>query len=208
MAIKIDTLKVKDSNWNLYWDKIHLLQKKINSKFFIELQELATSKLSNTRKILPDILRATPHSSQLYKKSEALLLKMLKSETSPSVVASIGFANIDLRSLKLAKEMAQFANSKNSQVRFSVIRATDSFRSAEFLKILLAMTKDRSPMIREWAQFTIANTYVADKRMRIQMRLKLKAVFTKLSNDKNSAVRKVAKDILEKFYSDRTKNKN
>lgn len=198
----LSILKSRDKNWEQYWKKISRIEAGINASLLSSLVDLSFDRASTKRKIVPDVLRTVSRQSALYKKVEGLLLEMLKSEKSPSVISAIGFANIDLKSHRIAKEMINFSKHKNGQVRLSVIRATDNFRSDSYLKMLAFMAKDKSPLIRSWAQFTIANSYLTSGRSKIRSS-NLKKIFLKLSKDKSPKVRAEAKSILKEFYANK-----
>ncbi len=88
--------------------------------------------------------------------------EVLRVEVEPSVLRSIFVAFSHLGDERAIPVAADFVEHSDADVRHAVVLALSGHDADEAVAMLLALTKDRSPLVRDWATFGLGTQSEAD----------------------------------------------
>jgi hypothetical protein len=94
------------------------------------------------------------------KETVKLLFGMLEKEVNPKIIAFILFAighNNEKLTMPHISQIDKFKESKNSDIRFSLVMALLRCKHKGALNILIFLSEDTHSKVRDWATFSIGN---------------------------------------------------
>lgn len=147
---------------DVLWKSVRRLVADMNTEVFERTLRLVESPSSRERRLAADIFGQTL--KPLFKREQvAVLLRMIKTEETPDVIASILIAigHLGVAS-KAWKDIREFRNHKWAAVRHAFVFAILDYERKETVRMLMELTRDKNPEVRSWATFGLGSMYTAD----------------------------------------------
>lgn len=138
-----------------YWAAVAAVQKRDPEEVWRALQPLTSSPQAELRGLVPDVLRFLGGETQpLLEDSVVLLRQMLAAERSPTVLAAIGTAFVDLRHPAVVELLLPLTHHESPQVRsgalHGLLQALESV-----VPRLVELAADPDAEIRNWVFFAL-----------------------------------------------------
>lgn len=146
-----------------YREPIRFLHRRDPKEVFALVAPLATDPDTRLRSLVPEVLRFLGGRPQpLLTETVALFRKMLATEKSADVIASIGAAFVDLRDAAGAELMEPYAAHADHGVREVVAHALLTRPDERSIALWIAMTSDSSAEVRNAATFALGSEIAMD----------------------------------------------
>ncbi|MDR1890297.1 MAG: hypothetical protein LBQ81_13145 [Zoogloeaceae bacterium] len=152
------------------WEKIRILHKRPSDEVYARCVELAHSENTKERIIGIDVLaqlgaaigvKRKPYEKQALRLYFDLLDREQDTRTLYSILYAIGH-NYQGLTLAQIKKLAGYQTHKHSEVRHALVFALSCVDKKAAIDVLIALSRDRSDHIRDWATFSLGQQIETD----------------------------------------------
>lgn len=160
----IDRLLNNKSKKN-YWNYITELRKRKDKSVYQKAILFTQSK--NNKEIITGVnILAQFGSPRLYQKQTLSVYgNLLQSQKDKQVLSSILYAighNNEKLTVKQINQACRFASHKSALVRHSVVFALGGIEHPQAIGVLIELSKDKDPEVRDWATFSLGSRIETD----------------------------------------------
>ena len=154
---KIFDRLVNNKSKKTYWDNITELRKRVNDDVYNLAYKLSHSESDKKKIIGIDVLAQLGFDTR-YRQLETISLyfELLETKQSDNVLFSILFGishNNENLTKKQISKLIGFKDSKNSDIRFSLVSALSGVEHSMAIETLIELSNDSFSSIRNWATF-------------------------------------------------------
>ncbi|GHU11789.1 hypothetical protein AGMMS50225_18110 [Betaproteobacteria bacterium] len=149
------------------WEKVSALWRRPNDEVYSRCVELVHSAKVKERIIGIDVLAQLGGGRRPYgKQTLQLYFKLLEREEDVNAVAAIihaiGHHNEQGLSLAQIKKLSQYQTHHSSEVRYALAGALSGVDKAPAIDVLIALSRDRSAHVRDWATYYLGQHIETD----------------------------------------------
>jgi HEAT repeat protein len=145
------------------WEAVTVLHYKGTREVLDGATRLCASPVGRERKLGADILGQLGVPDRTFpSESFDILANMLRSESDPAVLESIGVAFGHLRDGRAISLLLPFSSHPDSDVRFGVVLGLTGHDSPEAVAGLVQLSRDEDEHVRDWATFGLGTQTDAD----------------------------------------------
>jgi len=193
---------IKAKSQNLYWKTIFELRTFVDDEMIEKCFELINSKSQKSKIIAIDILsqlgtKRTKFAKKLIKKLFEFLQESENEKLTRSCLIAISHNNKFITK-KQIKFLEKFKNDKSKEIRYALIFSILTLEDETAINILIKLSDDRSPKIRDWSLFGLGTQIEIDNK---EIRKTLyKHCFDKDDQSKQEAIKGLANRNDERVY--------
>ncbi|MBL8091573.1 MAG: HEAT repeat domain-containing protein [Anaerolineales bacterium] len=194
---KVMALRIQSKS---YWNYIFKLQSLGNKYTFSVAEKLCSSKKKSNRLIGINVIsqlftikkssKENIHKRLYRRESINVIKKFLNSQDEDILLATI-YGLGHLNTSNIGQLIGKFSNHKKSKIRFAVAFALGGDESNTAINKLITLTKDKDPIIRDWATFSLGN--IGERDTSIIREALFQRVKDRDANTRNEAIIGLAK---------------
>ncbi|EDM43387.1 hypothetical protein SCB49_00020 [unidentified eubacterium SCB49] len=156
---KIFDRLMNNKSQKAYWNNILELRKRANEDVYDQAFKLAKSENDKKKIIGIDVLAQLGFDPRIgQQKTINLYFDLLENEQSDNVLFALFFGishNNENLTKKQVSKLIEFKDSKNTDVRYSLVSALSGIANPEAIETLIELSEDKFSSIRNWATFGI-----------------------------------------------------
>lgn len=160
----IRAAQVSDPNAddNAYWEPIRVLQCRL-PHILDHLTSLGSEPSVKARDVAATVLGQNMIEEKIaVSECTAILLAMLRAESSPQVMSSIAFALGHLRDSRAVPALIKLKTHPDAQVRYAVVSGLLTHEEPDVIRAMIDLASDPDPDVRNWATFGLGSQIDAD----------------------------------------------
>lgn len=145
------------------WKAIRALQSRGGRESFERAKELCNRADPRMRTLGVDILCQLGSPNPFVAQCTGILLYLLKSESDPGVLNSIGVGLGHLNAAEGIKPLSKLKNHPDSDVRFGVVLGLSGHENDLAIATLIDLSRDEDDDVRDWATFALGSQLELDR---------------------------------------------